>query len=141
MPVRWAVSHPERLVVISVTGVVGLDDMVECVAVVVHPTTQSYRKLVDFGQGRSALDRDDLRALAEHVQRHRDAGPMGALAVVVAADEEEEQARLFGALSVAERPWAVFREMRAARSWLEEQPSAPSRPLWLETEAAAFTAP
>jgi hypothetical protein len=44
---------------------------------------------------------------------------MGAVAIAVGSDESEQQLRLFGSLSVAQRPLEIFRELQAARARLE----------------------
>jgi len=131
MPVLWTVSHATRFVVISAKGAVHLEDMQECVRGIVMPATLSYSKLIDLVDAQLALSRDGIAALAEYVREHRGTGPTGALAIAVGSDEAERQARLFEALTAADRPAKVFRERAAARRWLNTQPS-PSLPPWLE---------
>lgn len=122
MPVLWTVSHATRMVVISVKGVVRLADMQECAAGIVTPATLSYRKLVDLTGSQPSMSAEDIAVLAEYVREQRGVGPMGALAITVSTDAAEEQARLFGSLAVADRPVKVFRELCAARAWLDTQP-------------------
>ena len=136
MPVLWTVSHSSRLVVISVKSAVLLKDMEECVEGIMTPATLSYRKLMDLSEGHLALSREDMVALAEYVREHSGTSPMGALAIMVASDEGEQQARLFESLSVVNRPLKIFRELQAARTWLDAQPS-PALPLWLEEASPA----
>jgi hypothetical protein len=131
MPVIWNVSHSSREVVILVQGVVHLKEMKECVDGILTPATRSYRKLVNLVEGHLALDRGDLAALAAFVRERSESQPRGAVAIAVGSDESEEQLRLFDSLTVADRPFEIFRELSAARAWLDHQPS-PSRPLWLE---------
>ena len=131
MPVVWNVFHPTREVVISVTGVVLLKEMEECVDGILTPATRSYRKLVDLVEGRLALSREDIAALAKHVRERSESRQMGAVAIAVGSDESEQQIRLFDSLSAAERPLEIFRELQAARAWLNNQPP-PQLPLWLE---------
>ena len=131
MPVIWNVSHSTREVVISVTGAVLLKEMKECADGIMIPATRSYRKLVDMVEGRLALSREDIAALAEHVRERSQSGPMGAVAIAVGSNESAQQIRLFDSLSVAERPLEIFRELQAAREWLNSQPT-PQLPQWLE---------
>ena len=131
MPVVWNVFHSTREVVISVTGSVLLKEMEECVDGILTPATRSYRKLVNLVEGRLALAREDIAALAEYVRERRGPGPMGAVAIAVGSDESEQQFRLFDSLSVADRPLEIFRELQAARVWLNNQPSL-ALPTWLE---------
>lgn len=83
MPVNWNVSHSTREVVISVTGAVLLKEMKECADDIMIPATRSYRKLVDLVEGRLALSREDIAALAEYVRERRQSGRMGAVAIAV----------------------------------------------------------
>ncbi len=136
MPVLWSVSHATRSVVISAEGVVRLGDMEECVRGIVMPATLSYRKLIDLAEAELALNREGVMALAKYVREHRGSGPTGAMAITVASDEIERQARLFQALTAADRPVKIFREREAARLWLDAQP-APALPAWLVDDAAA----
>ena len=120
MPVLWAVHHSTRLVVITVNGVIRLKDMEECLEGLMTAAVLSYRKLVDMTEGSPALSREDVLALAERVRQHAGRGTMGALAIVAVSEENERQAQLLG--SLAERPWQIFRELAAARDWLDAQP-------------------
>jgi hypothetical protein len=111
------------MVVISVKGVVHLADMQECAAGIMTPATLSYRKLVDLTDVQPAMSAEDIAVLAEYVREQSGIGPMGALAITAGSDAAEEQARLFGSLAVADGPLKIFRELAAARDWLDAQPS------------------
>jgi hypothetical protein len=120
------------MVVISVKGIVRLADMQECAAGIMTPATLSYRKLVDLSDVQPALSDHDIATLAEYVREQSGIGPMGAMAIAAGTDEAEEQARLFGLLAVADRPLKIFREIGAARAWLDAQPSQFRR--WFEED-------
>ncbi len=137
MPVLWSVFHATRLVVISVTGSVHLKEMEECVEGIMTPATLSYRKLVDLMGGQPALSRQDIAALAEYARGY---GGAGALAIAVDSDEGEHQARLFGSLSGADRPWQIFRDPASARTWLDSQPSR-AHPPWPDDEEPTVRTP
>jgi hypothetical protein len=49
-------------------------------------------------------------------------GQVGPLAIVAASDESFAQAEIFAAAARVERPLRIFRELHAARRWLDEQP-------------------
>jgi hypothetical protein len=133
MPVHWKVSHSTRSVVISARGVIRLADMEECVRAIAMPATLSYRKLVDLVEAQPALSCEGIVALAAYVREHRGMGPTGAMAIAAGSDEVEQQTRLFEALTVADRPVKFFRDVEAARAWLDTQTS-PVLPPWLEDE-------
>jgi len=129
MPVLWAAFHSTRLVTITFKGVICRQDIDDCTDGIMTPATLSYRKLVDLRQGSLALSPDDIAALAEHAREYGRSGVMGALAIVARPDEHGPQALLFEALSLAaDRPLKVFRDLQAARDWLDAVPS--SVPAW-----------
>jgi hypothetical protein len=47
------------------------------------------------------------------------------LAIVASSDESFAQAQTFAAAAPARRPLAIFRELHAARQWLDAQAAAP----------------
>ncbi len=122
MPVLWDVFHATRHVIVTVKGVVHLHEVQDYLQKVMTPATMSYHKLVDLTESSPALSEPDILVLAEAVREYAGSGPMGALAIVVASDETEQQIRQFGSLSGAERPWRIFRMSQPARDWLEAQP-------------------
>ena len=134
MPVLWNVFHSTREVVISVQGVVHLKEMEECVDGILTPATRSYRKLVNMVEGRWALSREHISALGGYVRERRGTGPTGAVAIAVGSDESEQQIRQFESHSIADRPLEIFRDIDAARAWLNNQPSR-ALPPWLDEAA------
>jgi hypothetical protein len=82
MPIVWNVFHSTREVVISVTGVVPLKEMKECVDGILTPASRSCRKLVNLVEGGLALSRGDIAVLAEYVRDSSASQPMGAVVVV-----------------------------------------------------------
>ena len=122
MPVLWSVSHSAHLVTITAQGAMHLSDLEECAAGILTPATLSYRKLVDMSEGSPQFTRHDVAALVEYVREHAGGATMGALAIVAVSDDAVQQSKLFGALSQADRPWQIFREVEAARLWLDSRP-------------------
>jgi hypothetical protein len=120
MPIGWGVEHAARLVVATATGVVNRTDIESYLDDLVTAATLSYRKVFDMGDCRLVLSADDMRAIGERVRSHERLGPMGKVAIIAVHDEHYEQARLFEAVVVAERPLKVFRETRSAYDWLAQ---------------------
>jgi hypothetical protein len=131
MPIRWTVFHSTRDVVISIVGAARLQEMEEYVENVMTPATRSYRKLVNMTQGHLAVSREDMATLAARVRDLGGSGPMGAVAIAVESDESERQVCHFESLSLVDRPLKIFRDLQAARAWLDTQPSR-AVPPWLE---------
>jgi hypothetical protein len=63
-----------------------------------------------------------MMALGARIRAYHAMGPMGALAIVAVSENTYGLARLFGALAAADRPIKIFRDLKAARRWIEEQP-------------------
>ena len=127
MPVLWRLNHSTRLVVITVKDVIRLKDMEDCIESIMTPATMSYGKLVDMTEGSPALSQEDILALIERVREHAGGRARGALAVVVASDESHQLMLRFQSLSVADRAMKIFRELEAARDWLDAQQAYASR--------------
>jgi hypothetical protein len=104
-------------------GVVTLLDIEGYLDAVVVAGAMSYRKLFDGTRGDSAMTDEEMMALGARIRAYHGMGAMGALAIVVVTEHTHGLARLFGALAAADRPIKIFRDLRAARRWLEAQPA------------------
>jgi hypothetical protein len=60
-------------------------------------------------------------ALGARIRAYTAIGPIGPLAIVATTDRSYGQARMFTALAEADRPIKIFRELHAARRWLDAQ--------------------
>ncbi len=121
MPLRWTISHPERLVIAVAEGLVGLKDIEAYLDDVVVSAAMPYRKLFDATAGSSALADDDMMALGARMRAYpRLDLRIGPLAVVAGSDTVYGLARLFGALADVDRPFQIFRDARTAREWLDK---------------------
>src|SRR6266704_3414677 len=97
MPVHWTVSHPQRLVVAVTKDKVTVADIEQYFAGVTADGAMAYRKIFEITH-----------------------------APMAASDESFAQAQTFAAASPARRPLAIFRELHAARQWLDAQPTPDS---------------
>lgn len=122
MPVLWAIDHPTRLVVATAKGELRLKDIEDYLEGVARAATLSYRKLFDMTQCSPALSGQDRLALAAHLRCYGSTSAMGPAAIVARSDESDQQARLFETLAIADRPLRIFRELQAARDWLDSEP-------------------
>jgi hypothetical protein len=124
MPVHWTISHPTRLVVAVCKGVVYRADMEAYLDGVVVGNAMPYRKIFEIKKARPKLDENDMMALGARIRAYAKVGPMGPLAVVADTDEAYEMAMMFATLGEADRPLKIFRELHAARRWLDKQSAA-----------------
>lgn len=121
MPVHWTISHPARLVVAVAKDRVTVQDMEQYFAGVTAEGGMSYRKIFEVTHTPMALSDENLRALGQRVVYYAKHGQIGPLAIVAASDESYAQARVFAEAAQVNRPLAIFRELHAARRWLDEQ--------------------
>jgi hypothetical protein len=127
MPIHWTISHPTRLVLAVCKESVSRPDVEAYLDNVVVDGALGYAKIFELKDCTWMLDENDMMALGARIQAYAKVGtePMGPLAIVAASPEHEDQARIFGALATAKRPLKIFRELHAARRWLEQQDTAP----------------
>jgi len=122
MPVHWTISHAQRLVVAVTKEPVTVADIEQYFAGVTAGGGMAYRKIFEITQTPAALSEENLRALGQRVMFYAQHGQIGPLAIVAATDESYAQAQIFASAATVNRPLQIFRELHAARQWLEQQP-------------------
>ncbi len=122
MPVQWTISHPQRLVVAVAKDTVTVADIEQYFAGVTAGGGMAYRKIFEITHTPMALSEENLRALGQRVLFYAQHGQIGPLAIVAASEESFVQAKIFADAATARRPLQIFRELHAARQWLDVQP-------------------
>lgn len=122
MPISWGVDHAARLVLATGRGDLGKADLEQYLDRLAAAATLSYSKVFHLDDCRLALSDDDHAAIGARVRSYEDTGPMGPVAVIAVSDELYEQARMFDALVIADRPLRIFRDAGAAYDWLASEP-------------------
>ena len=120
MPVHWTISHPSRLVIAIAKDEVKVEDIEKYFAGVTADGAMSYRKIFEIGAA-MAISNELLRGLGQRVVLYAQHGQLGPIALVAGSDASYAQAQVFAASARASRPLRIFREMHAARRWLDEQ--------------------
>jgi hypothetical protein len=128
MPLEWKIHHPEQMVDACAEGSFDLQDVERYLDDVMVSEALPYRKLFDTSQGASALSDEDMMMLGARLSAYTGLGPIGPLAIVAPTAIHREQARLFAVLTPADRPLKIFKTAKAARKWLEAQPSGAASP-------------
>lgn len=126
MPVHWTVSHSARLVVAVAKDDVTPADIERYFAGITADGAMAYAKIFEITHTPMALSEANLRALGERVIYYAQHGQMGPVAIVAASDESFAQAQIFAAAAQVRRPLRIFRELHAAREWLDAQPLPPA---------------
>lgn len=124
MPLRWTISHADRMVEAVASGHAGLQDIELYLDDVMVSDALPYRKLFDASQVTSGLGDDDMMMLGARLSAYTGLGPIGPLAIVAPATAVRQQARLFATLAPADRPLKIFKTVKAARKWLATVASA-----------------
>lgn len=125
MPVHWTVSHSARLVVAVAKDDVTPADIERYFAGITADGAMAYAKIFEITHTPMALSEANLKALGERVIYYAQHGQMGPVAIVAASDESFAQAEIFAAAAQVRRPLRIFRELHAARAWLDGQPLPP----------------
>ena len=121
MPVHWTVSHPARLVVAVAKDEVKVEDIEQYFTGITVEGAMAYRKIFEIGATPMAMTEEGLKSLGQRVMLYAQHGQVGPVALVAGSDESFAQAQTFAAAANAKRPLQIFREMHAARRWLDEQ--------------------
>jgi hypothetical protein len=121
MPVHWTISHPQRLVVAVAKEPVTVADMEQYFAGVTADGGMAYAKIFEITHSPLAISEDNLKALGQRVMFYAQHGQIGPLAIVAASDESYAQAQIFANAATVKRPLQIFRELHAARQWLDAQ--------------------
>jgi hypothetical protein len=122
MPVHWTISHANRLVVAVTKDDVDSKDIEQYFAGVTAEDAMSYRKIFEITHTPLALNADNLKTLGQRVVYYAQNGQIGPVAIVAASDESYAQAQIFAQAANVSRPLQIFRELHAARRWLDAQP-------------------
>jgi hypothetical protein len=120
MAIMWTVSHAERLVVAVGQNTVTATDILFCVDGMVKSGVISYRKIYDMTLVATTMPQMDLREVGKRMASMADSQGFGPVAIVVASNGIAGAARHFEETSVAKRPVRIFRDLLAARMWLDE---------------------
>jgi hypothetical protein len=120
MAILWTVSHPERLVVAVGQNSVTATDILFCVDGMLKAGVISYRKIYDMTLVAITMPQLDLRAVGKRMAAMADNQGFGPVAIVVSSNGVAGSARHFEETSAAKRPVRIFRDLYAAREWLDE---------------------
>jgi hypothetical protein len=125
MPVKWTISHEDRIVLAAAEGETSVQDLEQYVTAMAAAGGLPYRKLFDMTYVASGgLRVAELRAFSRKVLELGKEGPMGPIAIVVGSELEKEMAEMFGQTD-ANRPLAIFHDVSEARQWLDGRPELP----------------
>jgi thiamine pyrophosphate-dependent acetolactate synthase large subunit-like protein len=122
MPLRWEISHADKLVVIVGEGVVTLKDVEVYLDAIVTAEAMPYGKLFDAAKVIPEHDDNDLMMLGARMSAYSSTLKGGPLAFVVTDPATRQTIERYINLSKADRPVAIFGTAIEARAWIDAQP-------------------
>ena len=126
MPITWTVSHSARLVVAVGKGEISATDVLLYLDEITRAGAMPFRKIFDLSGVVATMPTTDVRLIGMRVVALAGGKPTGPLAIVVASDAIHELAKVFEATATTKRPLQIFRDVHAARAWLDKIAPVPT---------------
>jgi len=120
MSITWTISHPLRLVIATGKGEATSADFLFYFDEIAKAGAIPYRKLLDLTNVGIPMPQADIRRVGRRSENLADKKLVGPSAIVVTSDAFANLVKIFDAATKAERPLKIFRDLRAARAWLDE---------------------
>jgi hypothetical protein len=125
MPIKWTISHPDRMVTMQADGEITLPEAEEYLDALVVAEAMAYAKLVDCTTMVTHVDDDEMMQLGARMRAYASVMKGGPLVFVVTSPELHDYVRRYINLAAAERPVKIVRTIDEARTWLKTQAPAP----------------
>ena len=122
MPLRWEISHADKLVVVIGRGDVRLKDVEIYLDDIVTAGAMPYAKIFDATDLIPKHDDHDIMMLGARVSAYAGTLKGGPLAFVSTNPATRETIERYLNLSKADRPVAIFKTIAEARAWVDAQP-------------------
>jgi hypothetical protein len=120
MSITWTASHSARLVVAVGKEEVTAADALFCIDEMSKSGVIPYRKIFDLTGVARMMSQADLRSVGARVTTRAEGRQLGPIAIVVTSGAFGELAKVFETSAAADRPLRIFRDLYAARAWLDE---------------------
>jgi hypothetical protein len=124
MPLKWTISHPDRMVVMRAEGDISLAEAEEYLDALVVADAMPYAKLVDCTTMVTHIDDDEMMRLGARMRAYASVMKGGPLVFVVTSPELHDYVRRYINLAAADRPVKIVETVEQARVWLKAQATA-----------------
>jgi hypothetical protein len=121
MPIKWTISHPERMVTVDVDGDVTLPQAEEYLDALVVADAMPYAKLLDCRKMATAVTDEEMMQLGARMRAYASIMKGGPLVFVVTDPLIENYVRRYINLAAADRPVKIVKTMEQAQAWLKNQ--------------------
>ena len=124
MPIKWTISHPDRMVMMQADGEITLPEAEEYLDALVVADAMAYAKLVDCTTMVTHVSDDEMMQLGARMRAYASVMKGGPLAFVVTSPELHDYVRRYINLAAADRPVKIVKTVDQARAWLKTQEAA-----------------
>jgi hypothetical protein len=124
MPIKWTISHPERMVTVDVDGEISLPQAEEYLDALVVADAMPYAKLLDCSRMKTSVSDEEMMQLGARMRAYAEIMKGGPLVFVVTDPVINDYVRRYINLAAAERPVKIVKTMDQAKAWLKKQDSA-----------------
>ena len=121
MPIKWTISHPDRMVTVQIDGEVTLPEGEAYLDAVVVADAMPYAKLLDCTTMVTHVTDDEMMRLGARMRAYASILKGGPLVFVVTRPEIEDYVRRYINLAGGDRPVKIVKTVDQARDWLKTQ--------------------
>jgi len=121
MPMKWTISHPDRMVTVQAAGEITLADAEEYLDAVVVAEAMPYAKLLDCTTMVTHVTDDEMMRLGARMRAYASILKGGPLVFVVTTPEIHDYVRRYINLASADRPVNIVKTVDEGRAWLTTQ--------------------
>jgi hypothetical protein len=121
MPIKWTISHPDRMVTVHIDGEITLPEAEEYLDALVVADAMPYAKLLDCTTMVTHATDDEMMRLGARMRAYASILKGGPLVFVVTTPETHDYVRRYINLASADRPVKIVKTVDQARAWLETQ--------------------
>ncbi|MGE5150289.1 MAG: hypothetical protein ACM3II_09240 [Rhodospirillaceae bacterium] len=119
MPIKWTISHPDRMVTVQIDGEVTLPEGEAYLDALVVADAMPYAKLLDCTTMVTHVTDDEMMQLGARMRAYASILKGGPLVFVVTTPDIEDYVRRYINLAGGDRPVKIVKTVDQARDWLK----------------------
>ena len=120
MPIKWTISHPDRMVTVDIDGDITLPQAEEYLDALVVADAMPYAKLLDCSKMQTQVSDDEMMRLGARMRAYAQIMKGGPLVFVVTDPVIDNYVRRYINLAAADRPVKIVETVDQARAWLRK---------------------
>jgi hypothetical protein len=124
MPIKWTISHPDRMVTVDVDGEISLSQAEEYLDALVVADAMPYAKLLDCSTMETRVSDEEMMQLGARMRAYAEIMKGGPLVFVVTDQVIHDYVRRYINLAAADRPVKIVKTIDQAKAWLKKQDPA-----------------